>query len=574
MEKFQFIRKIFFLLEKKRMKLFVSIFLLSFIAMILETIGISLLIPLVMLISSTDLILNNYYISKYFPFILGLSQFQLIIYASLLFIIFYLFKIIFLIMINYLNSYFVQTQQIYLSKRLLQHYLKLPYAFHLKRNSSSLVRNIVSEVGSFTTILISILNLVIDVLIIIGISIFLMIYDFNTAVIIILIFIIGGYAFDFLLKSRLKIWGEKRLFHTEKLFKSLQESLGGIKDVILLGRFKEFLTNFDYHNSVHAKIKKWVVFSSTLPRQWYELIGVSILISVIIFNLQNKNITELITLLVVFSAASLRLMPSFNRLIISFQNIRTLAPSINNLYVEFVKHEIIQLDNSKKDQMHFNEKIALKNISFYYDRKDKTSLRDINLLIEKSQILGIYGKSGSGKTTLLDIIMGILKPTSGEVFLDNTLISDNLRSYQDMIGYVSQNIFLTDDTLAKNIAFGIKEDEINQIKLNEAIKNASLDTYINNLDNGVETYVGERGVRMSGGQRQRVGIARALYLNPSILILDESTSALDIQTEKEIMNSINKLRGQITIIIVSHKPSTLSICDKVIELENGKIIKD
>ena len=569
MKKFTSMKKIFFLLDKKKYFLLLTIFFFSFIAMLLETIGIGLLIPLIMIISNSELLQNNDIIIQYAPFILDMDQIKLITIASTIFIFFYLIKIIFLLLINFLNAYFVQTQQIYLSNKLLKHYLKLPYTFHLKRNSSSLVRNIVAEVGSFTSILVSFLNLVIDILIIIGISFFLIMYDFDTAIIIILTFIVGGFIFDLLLKSKLRVWGENRLFHTEKLFKALQESLGGIKDVILFGRYKEFLNNFNYHNSEHAKIKKWVVFSSTLPKLWYEFIGISILIVVIMVNFQNKDITELITLLVVFSAASLRLMPSFNRIVISFQNIRTLIPSINTLYNEFTKNSIVSKNFPNDGNILFKKNIIIKDVSFYYESEEKTSLKNINLTIDKSEILGIFGKSGSGKTTLLDIIIGILKPTIGEVLVDNYNVNNNLRSYQDKIGYVSQNIFLSDDTLASNIAFGISKDKIDIKKLNNAISSASLNSYINNLENGINTLVGERGVRMSGGQRQRIGIARALYLDPSILVFDEATSALDIQTENDIMNSIKKLKGKITIIIVSHKPSTLTICDKVIELESG-----
>jgi len=296
--------------------------------------------------------------------------------------------------------------------------------------------------------------------------------------------------------------------------------------------------------------------------------------TILLLNLGNKSISDITTLLIIFSAASLRLMPIFNRIVISFQNLRTFKPSIDILFNELTKNLIVKNDFNNSGEILLRNSLKIKNVFFQYDLKEKLTLDNVNLEIKKNEIIGIFGKSGSGKTTLLDIIIGILKPSKGMVLIDDIDIHKNPRSYQKIIGYVSQNIFLIDDTLEKNIAFGLKDKEIDNLKLKEAIKNSALNNYIDNLKYGIKTTVGEKGTRISGGQRQRVGIARALYFSPSILILDEATNALDEKTEDEILQTIKDLKGKITVIIVSHKSSSLKFCDKIIKLDNGKIISD
>ena len=566
--------KIYFLFEKKRLFLLIIIFIFSIIAMLLETIGIGLLIPLVMTVSDSNFLQNNSEIINKIPFISDIEQDQLITVASFIFISFYIIKIFFLGLLNYLNAFFIQTQEVYLRNRLLKHYLFLPYTFHLKRNSSSLIRNIVSEVGYFTAILGSVLNLTTDILIATGLCIFLLFYNFKTAVLVIFIFFIGGYLFDFFVKSKLKRWGESRLFHTEKLFKALQESLGGIREIIIYGKYNEFLNFFNYHNYNHSIIRKLITFTSSLPRLWYEILAISILLFLLILNLGEKKISDIITLLIIFSAASLRLMPITNRIVISVQNLRTYKPSIDILFNEFKKNFIVSEKSNNTKEIILKNSLKIQNVFFQYDLKEKLALNNVNLEIKKNEITGIFGKSGSGKTTLLDIILGILKPNNGKVLIDGVDIHNNIRSYQKIIGYVSQNLFLIDDTLEKNIAFGLKDNEIDNLKLRDSIKKSALNNYIDNLKYGIKTLAGERGARMSGGQKQRIAIARALYFLPSILILDEATNALDKKTEDEILQTIKNLKGKITIIMVSHKLSSLKFCDKIIKLDCGKIIND
>ena len=268
-----------------------------------------------------------------------------------------------------------------------------------------------------------------------------------------------------------------------------------------------------------------------------------------------------------------KLLPSVSRLVTNVQALRFATPVIKKIKHEIRLESKKRLDNSVK-KLPFKNEIALKNIFFKYEKTEKEVLRNINLNIFAGQSIGIIGPSGSGKSTLVDLILGLLSPNRGEISIDGKEItSEDIKSWQKNIGYVSQSIFILDDTFRKNIAFGVSEKEINDERIKDAIKFSQLGELINELPNGVDSFVGEAGVRISGGQRQRIGIARALYNNPSILVFDEATSALDNETEKSVMNSITSLQGNKTIIIIAHRLTTVKDCDTIIQLEKGSIVK-
>ena len=310
-----------------------------------------------------------------------------------------------------------------------------------------------------------------------------------------------------------------------------------------------------------------------LPRIFLELValvGLSLLLFIML--MRNFNINSIIPIVGVFAAAAFRIMPSVNRIIGQFQILRYGMPIINKIYKDIT---LINLDdknlNEDGNKILFNEKIQLNNIEYSYETRPKVVLSEVKFDIPIFSHVGIIGESGSGKTTLVNLILGLLKPQKGEIKVDGINIRSNLRSWQNQIGYVPQNIYLTDDTLKNNIALGLKNEDIDSSSINDSIKLAGLESLVASLPNGLETMVGERGVQISGGQLQRVGIARALYNKPKVLILDEATSSLDLDTEKKVMKEIENLKGSITLIIISHRLSAISICDKVIKIDKGKI---
>jgi ABC-type bacteriocin/lantibiotic exporter with double-glycine peptidase domain len=384
---------------------------------------------------------------------------------------------------------------------------------------------------------------------------------------------ISAYIFSTITRKKLKKWSLERLNHSTIINKCLIEGLGGIKDLIIFNRSNYFYDRFSVENEKYSRIITKVNFLGTVPRLYLEMLSI-IGISILIFVASSTNSHgTLVPILGIFAAAAFRIIPSLNSMMNSIQQIRFSSSTINLLYDELIKLDINkkQLIKTNLNEFKFERSILISNLNFRYDSTEREVLKNINLEIIKGESIGFIGTSGSGKSTLIDLIIGLYKTEAESIFVDGVSIRNNEIAWRKKIGYVPQSIFLIDDSLIKNIAFGIPENEINLEKVKNAIEAAQLHEFVNNLPANIETSVGERGVRISGGQKQRIGIARALYNNPEILILDEATSALDVKTENEIMQTIQELKGKITIIIVAHRLVTLENCDRVIVLEYGKI---
>jgi len=360
-----------------------------------------------------------------------------------------------------------------------------------------------------------------------------------------------------------------------KITQHILQALGGIREVLIMGKEDFFIKKFDSHNISQAAIAQKMDTVGVLPRIYLETLTILGITGLIFFmTIQNKPTETLLPVLGIFMAGVFRIMPSVNKILSSVQIIKYSESIIENINKEL---NLIKLGSKKSSTFnnicHFNNKISIESVSFKYLDTDVNAIDDINIEITKGQSIGIIGLSGSGKSTFLDLLLGLHSPNSGKILIDGQNIEDCMKSWQNQIGYVPQNIYLTDDTFKNNIAFGVNEDEINLLDLNNSIKAARVDSFIEKQVKGIETLVGERGVRISGGQKQRIGIARALYKNPNILILDEATSALDTNTENEVMEAVNSLHGIKTLIIVAHRLSTVEKCDVIYKLQGGKIIE-
>ena len=564
--------KIFSLLTTGEKRFSIIIFLFLIIGMMLETFGVGLIIPFVVILIEND-IGDKYPFTKSFLNFFGNPNKSDLIFISLfLLTFFYFLKNIFLGLSIFIQQKFVYRVQVDLSKRLFLLYLKQPYNFHLNFNSAELQHNVVNKVAAFSGAITQYMYFIAEILIVVGITSFLFILQPNALLVSLCIFLPPAILISFYLRRKISRWGGLVNKYEAKKILHVNQGLGAIKDIILMKRQVFFLNNYDLQSKLSANISANVSTINQIPRFIFEFLAV-LAMSVIIYSLMItiQDINQIVPLLAVFAAAAFRMMPSFNRLLSSYQNIRLVTPVVHTIFDELQRKTTDQIiDQDFSAEINF-DKLVLRDINFKYNSGQSHILKNINIEIKKNQVIGLIGPTGSGKSTIINILCGLLKPSTGKILVNGYESNLNSFAWQNQIGYVSQSIYLSDDSIKKNIAFGIKEDSIDNLNLEKSIKDAELEKFISNLEMGIDTQVGERGSRISGGQLQRLGIARALYNNPNILLLDEATSSLDGDTEKRIMDSILRLRGKKTIIIVAHRYSTIENCDIIYKIESGEV---
>lgn len=552
--------------EQKRALIILSGLLL--VGMFLEILGLGMLLPILTILLNPEQLSN---VLAHFTFIdLKAFNYNDVVVFSLFSIFFvYIFKTLFLVFINYKQNVILENTGISIQNKLFSNQLYRSYEHHLYRDFSEIIKDVQLEVFFFISFCRSLIIFFVEFALVTAILATILYLEPQGALVIGSIFGVLGFFFLQLSKKKLKVWGEEREVLDGKILKTLTNSLSGIKEVKLFHKEGYFINMLKENNTRKAKISANFQTLSQIPRFYLELItiiGMVVLILVLFYN--GIKTTEIVTLLGVFVAAAFRMIPSINRILSALQNIKFYGSTVKKMY-----DQIIGFNYSKSNlnfkKFSFNKEIKLEGIQFSY--KEKKILNSTNLEIKKGTTIGVVGPSGSGKSTLVDLINGLLKPLKGSVSVDGTNIDEIIKPWQQSLGYVGQEIFLMDDTIKANIAFGVIDQEININNIYKALEAAQLSTFIDELKLGINTRVGERGIQLSGGQKQRLGIARALYRNPSILIFDEATASLDHETEKQVMNSIYNLKQNKTMIIIAHRISTLNHCDKVYEVKNGNI---
>ena len=565
------INKYLSILNYKEQKKILLLFILMIIAAFMEVVGIGLVIPIITLLTKPEKILTEPTFQVALNYFGNPSETQLIIYMMILFLIIYLVKNLYLALFVWIKFRYIKIFKINLSKKLFSLYLRKPYEFFLLNNSAKILRNTTSESEATINLLFSIVNLMTEFLVfmcVFGLVVYIEPRGAIISVITISLFVSMYYLF---IKNKVYRWGKQRQYYQGQNIKNIQQSLGSIKEMKLLGCEDQFIKIFKESFSSIMKYTQYNQTLSQLVKLWLEMLAIlGLVLIVIISALQQQASSEILTMLAIFSAAAFRLLPSAGRMTTSIQEFNFYRPSLDLVH-EALQHKITTKEKITNHEK-FNKDIKLVNVSYSYAETKVKVLKNINLTIKKGDYVGFVGQSGSGKTTLVDLIMGFFETKEGKITIDNKLISENIDSWRKQIGYVPQSIYLVDETLKNNIAFGLQEDLINEENLMKAIKEAQLEEFVSNLPKGLETIVGEGGVRLSGGQKQRIGIARALYGNTEILILDEATSALDIETEKEIMNSIKTLQQKKTVLVISHRLSTVKDCNQIYVIVKGKII--
>ncbi|MAU63806.1 MAG: ATPase [Flavobacteriaceae bacterium] len=567
-----FFGKLFYILPKSKKNKLIYLFFLLLIGMAFEMLGLGLLIPALTLMLNANIEEDYPFISPFLDYLGNPQQDQLIIWGMLFLVLVYFLKGIFLIFLAWEQSKFTSNLQSELTAKLYEIYLRQYYEFHLLRNSAELIRNVQTEIILFNRAAQALILLSTELSLIIGVIAMLLFIEPYGTLTVMLVLVISIIIFNALTQGYLIKWAEKRQVLSKKINQVLLEGLGGVKDIKLLGREDSFIYKYSLNNNRWAKINSLQLTLLQVPRMYLEILGIiGLSILVIVMVLQGRSIEALLPTLVIFAAGAFKMIPGFNRIMGAIQNVKLTVPVVNVLYDEFKLKSKEKLNQKTKD-FNFNNNIVLNNLNFKYQDTHKYSLENINININFGETIGFMGESGSGKSTLIDLILGLINPEKGEIIVDGQNIKKNIRGWQNNIGYVPQSIYLSDDSLKNNIAFGISENKIDDKAVLRSLKSAQLDDLIKSSDDGLNTFVGERGVRLSGGQRQRIGIARALYHDPKVLVLDEATSALDSDTEKGVMESISVLKGKKTILIVAHRLTTLKNCDKIFKLENGKII--
>lgn len=544
---------------------------LMLVGMVLETLGVGLVIPALTLLTQPDIASHWPFLDPFFASLGHPTNEQVVVVGMLFLVVAYGIKTIFLAYLAWKQVGLVFRVQADLSQRLFSGYLCQPYTFHLERNSAQLIRNAMSQVADITNVLQQGMILATEFLIIFGIACLLVFVEPFGAMVVVGVLGLTGWSMHQVTRSRLKRWGEQRQLHEGLRIQHLQQGLGGVKDVKVLGRESEFLAQYRVHTTASTTAMKWNTIFQAMPRLGLEMLAVTGLASLVLVMIwQGKPVGSLLPTIGLFAAAAFRFMPSVNRVILALQSVRFSLPVIDTLHGE------LQILDANKPPLPgvafpFQSLLRLENIAFRYPGMETFALHDINLSISKGSSVGFIGGSGAGKSTLVDILLGLLTPESGAVTVDGINIQGNLRGWQDRIGYVPQAIFLTDDSLRRNVALGLPDNQIDDKAVWHALKSAQLDEFVKELPQGLDSVVGERGVRLSGGQRQRIGIARALYHDPSVLVLDEATSSLDTATESGVMDAVRSLHGEKTILIVAHRLSTVAHCDRLFRLENGRL---
>lgn len=568
------LKKVYSILKPAERKNALVLLGFMLVGMVLETLGIGLVIPAISLLTRPNIVDSYPFLQPAMEALGNPTQAQLVIGGMLLLVAVYLVKAAFLAFLVWQQSCFAFEVQAQLSQQLFATYLRQPYTFHLQRNSAQLIRNVTGEVNLFTnSALLSGMALITEGLVLLGIGGLLLMVEPVGALIVVLVLGCAAWVFHRYTRSHITRWGLARQFHEGLRLQHLQQGLGGVKDVKLLGRESDFLAQYRIHNTKSAHMGQFQATLLNFPRLWLELLAVSGMAMLVLSMVaQGRDMASITPTLGLFAIAAFRLMPSVSRVLSAIQSMRYGLPVINMLYEELklcASEPALQKPN---DVVPFQREIRLVNISYKYPCAPVPTLKDLGITIQKGESVGFIGPSGSGKSTLVDVILGLLVPSGGEIMIDGRDVQQSIRHWQDQIGYVPQSIYLTDDTIRRNVAFGVPNEQIDDDSVRRAITDAQLEDFITNLPDGLETMVGERGIRLSGGQRQRIGIARALYHDPSVLVLDEATSALDADTEKSVMQAVTALQHRKTIMIIAHRLTTLQNCNKIYSMDNGMIV--
>ena len=571
------LKKINYVFDRKTKIESIMVLFMIILGAALELLGVSVILPLVDLGMNPDAV-GDSTACKWISSILHLNETTQVLFVMVLgMIVIYFIKNLCLTYTNCTIYRFAMNVRRNLATRMMTTYMCQPYSFFLQKNSSELIRSVNSDTAQFYELLSNVFLVISNGLVAICLVIYLAII--NWVMMFTVLVLLGACAGTIFLKisKKTRAFGLKNQEMAATLYRMLQQSFEGIKEIKVLNREDYFINEYSSTYYENANITRKYNLANLLPKYLIETVCVMAILGFLAINiLVNGNYMDTIPQLAVFAVAAFRLLPSVNALYAYSNTIVYNRASVDLIYRDLKETEKLEKNRRAEhdavtSKVSFQRAIELKNVTFRYENMSEDVLKNVSLTIQKGQSVALIGPSGGGKTTLADILLGVLQPTEGQVLVDDMDIQTDIGAWTNNVGYIPQVIYLLDDTIRNNVAFGISPDEIDDNRVWRAIEEAQLKEFVTKLDKGLDTAVGERGARISGGQRQRIGIARALYSNPQILVFDEATSALDNETEHEVMRAIDSLHGTKTIFMIAHRLTTIQNCDVVYEVGDGQV---
>ena len=540
----------------------------------LELMAVSIFSPFINVIMDPEKLHGNAIIAYFYQLfdVRSIEYFLAIVAAGI--IVIYVVKNIYVIAEKnaiYRFSYRIQRN---ISTDLLKAYMREPYTFHLNKNISVLQRSMQEDTDQFTKGIIHIMEMAAEVCVCIALGIYLFIESHSITIIIAGLLVFCLAFFSFISKKYSSAWGREGQQYKSKIYQWMNQSLGGIKEIKVLNREEDFIEHYDSYFSKYVRVLRLNRLIGVVPKYIIEMVCMTGLLAAVIFKIffGQRELIDFVPQLAVFAVAAFRPLPSVGRINEHLSAVLYAMPSLDLIYNDLKEVEKTYTDKQEWDKTwRLQDKIEVRKVTYRYPDGDVNVIENASFMIKKGQTAAFVGTSGAGKSTIVDVLLGLLPPQYGKIYADGMNIYKNLLTWQMEIGYIPQTIYLSDDSIRNNVAFGIKEDKIDEEAVVRALKQAQLYDFVEVLPEGLDTFVGDRGVRLSGGQRQRIGIARALYHDPEILVLDEATSALDNETESAVMEAIEKLQGQKTILIIAHRLTTIQNADVIFEVNDGKV---
>lgn len=550
--------------------------LMILIGSMLELLAISLFSPFIDGIMNQEKMMESTIMSFiYRLFSFGKYEYFLAVLASSIIAI-YIAKDVYIIIEKNTIYKFAYRIQRTISTKLLKAYMEEPYTFHLNKNIAVLQRSMQEDTDQFAKAILHFMEMAVEACVCIVLGIYLFIVSKSITVVIAGLLVVCLATFSYINKRYSRKWGEQGQSYKAKIYQWMNQSLSGIKDIKILDRRETFINNYDSYMGKYVRVLRLNRLIGIMPKYIIEMVCMTGLLSAVMVKMffGRKELSEFVPQLAIFAVAAFRLLPSVGRINEHLSAVIFATPSIDLIYHDLKEIEDLCIENTEKDMnWSFQEKIEVKRVTYCYPGGEENVIENACFEINKGETVAFVGTSGAGKSTMVDILLGLLPPQQGKIIVDGMNIYKNLLTWQKEIGYIPQTIYLSDDTIKNNVAFGIEEQKIEEQAVIAALQQAQLYDFVDTLPEGLDTYVGDRGVRLSGGQRQRIGIARALYHNPEILVLDEATSALDSDTEAAVMEAIDCLKGRKTIIIIAHRLTTIKNADTIFEVKDGKVEK-